>query len=58
MKEVRVTVPRQALEELAAGRRSIRVGDLIRKVTEAVGIRACGGCKERQKSLNRFEVKW
>jgi len=55
---VKITVPRAALTEIAGGKRRIRVGDLIRKVSEAVGIKPCGGCKDRQKSLNRFVVKW
>jgi len=28
------------------------VGDTIAKVTKAVGIRPCGGCKKRQQLLN------
>lgn len=28
------------------------VGDTIAKVTRAVGIKPCGGCKKRQKWLN------
>jgi hypothetical protein len=53
-----IKVPKAALTELAQGKRRIRLGDLIRRVTEAVGIKPCAGCKERQKSLNRFEMKW
>jgi hypothetical protein len=55
---VRVTIPREELQRLAGGKRGIRVGDLIRRVTAAIGMKSCGGCKERQKSLNRFEVRW
>jgi hypothetical protein len=30
------------------------LGDTIAKVTSAVGIKPCGGCKERQEKLNRL----
>lgn len=30
------------------------VGDLIAKATSAIGIKPCGGCKQRQSALNRF----
>jgi hypothetical protein len=30
------------------------LGDTIAKVTTAVGIRRCGGCKKRQAQLNRL----
>ena len=30
------------------------LGDTIAKVTSAVGIKPCGGCKERQKKLNEL----
>lgn len=29
------------------------LGDTIAKVTAALGIQPCGGCKERQKALNK-----
>lgn len=29
------------------------LGDLVAKVTTAIGIEPCGGCKERQAALNR-----
>jgi hypothetical protein len=29
------------------------LGDVIAKVTNAVGIKSCGGCKSRQKQLNK-----
>jgi hypothetical protein len=47
-------------EELRAltGRRSMRLGDLIRRVTEAVGMKPCDGCKRRQKALNRFKLRF
>lgn len=28
------------------------LGDTIAKMTSAIGIKPCGGCKERQKKLN------
>jgi hypothetical protein len=28
------------------------LGDTIAKITNAVGIKPCGGCKKRQKKLN------
>lgn len=58
MKEAHITVPRQILKRLAGGRRGIRVGDLIRRVTEAIGIKPCSGCKDRQESFNRFKIHW
>lgn len=30
------------------------LGDVISKVTKAVGIRECGGCKKRREALNRM----
>lgn len=29
------------------------LGDTIAKVTSAVGIKPCGGCKKRQEALNK-----
>lgn len=29
------------------------LGDTIAKITKAVGIKPCGGCKKRQKKLNK-----
>jgi hypothetical protein len=29
------------------------LGDVIAAVTSAVGIKPCGGCKERQEALNK-----
>ena len=34
--------------------RSVGLGDTIAKVTSAVGLRPCGGCKKRQAKLNRL----
>lgn len=33
--------------------RSKGLGDTIAKVTKAVGIKPCGGCKKRQAALNK-----
>ncbi len=30
------------------------LGDTVAKLTKAVGIKPCGGCKERQKKLNEM----
>lgn len=30
------------------------LGDTIARITRAVGIKPCGGCKERQANLNRL----
>ena len=30
------------------------LGDTIAKITSLVGVKPCGGCKERQKKLNRL----
>lgn len=30
-----------------------KLGDAVAEVTKAVGIQPCGGCKQRQESLNR-----
>lgn len=30
------------------------IGDTIAKVTNAVGIKSCGGCKKRQQALNNL----
>jgi hypothetical protein len=29
-------------------------GDLVKRVTAALGIRQCGGCKDRQERLNKL----
>jgi len=28
------------------------LGSMIRSITSAIGVKACGGCKEREKILN------
>lgn len=30
------------------------LGDTIKKVTDKLGIKQCGGCKKRQEALNRL----
>lgn len=30
------------------------LGDTVKKVTEKLGIKQCGGCKKRQEKLNRL----
>ena len=30
------------------------LGDTVKKITEAVGIKQCGACKKRQDALNRL----
>ena len=47
----KVTIPWKALKGLG-------VGDLVRKVTQAVGLKKddCGPCDKRQKALNRFKL--
>ena len=36
------------------GKKSRGLGDSIKKVTSALGIKQCGACKKRQKKLNRL----
>tara|TARA_R110000824_G_scaffold95520_1_gene229649 strand:- start:635 stop:802 length:168 start_codon:yes stop_codon:yes gene_type:complete len=35
-------------------RRALGLGDTIAKITKAVGIKPCGGCKKRQDKLNKL----
>jgi hypothetical protein len=37
-------------------KRSIGLGDVVKKVTAAVGIRTCGGCARRAAALNRVVI--
>jgi hypothetical protein len=30
------------------------LGDTIKRITEKIGIKQCGGCKKRQDALNRL----
>jgi hypothetical protein len=32
------------------------LGDVIKRATYAIGIRACGGCERRASALNRWMV--
>lgn len=41
-------------DEWTPKQRSRGIGDVIAKVTNAVGIPSCGGCKKRQNALNEF----
>jgi hypothetical protein len=34
----------------------IGLGDVIKRATYAIGIRACGGCERRASALNRWMV--
>ena len=55
---MRFTLSEEQMQKIAGGNRQIALGDLIAKVTKAVGIKPCAGCKRRQKSLNRFAIRW
>jgi len=44
----------QAKKLKIAEQRSKGLGDTIAKVTKAVGIKPCGGCKKRQEKLNKM----
>lgn len=46
-------VKREA-EWKASGQKSVGVGDTIKKVTDKLGIKQCGGCKKRQALLNQM----
>lgn len=47
------------VDEWDTSKRSRGIGDMIAKATAAVGIKPCGGCKGRQKTLNRiFPFAW
>jgi hypothetical protein len=35
---------------------SVGLGDVIARITSAVGIKPCKGCKKRQSWLNRFKI--
>ena len=42
-------IPNQTQPDKSKG-----LGDTVAKITKAVGIKPCGGCKKRQKKLNRL----
>ena len=33
----------------------MKLGDAVKKITDAAGIPQCGGCKRRQEALNRAD---
>lgn len=37
-------------------KRDIGLGDAVKKLTQAVGVRPCGGCARRAAALNRAVV--
>lgn len=37
-------------------KRDIGLGDVVKKLTQAVGVRPCGGCARRAAALNRVVV--
>tara|TARA_Y100000593_G_scaffold88200_1_gene170044 strand:- start:178 stop:459 length:282 start_codon:yes stop_codon:yes gene_type:complete len=41
-------------ENAVEGNQIRGAGDLIAKVTDAAGIKKCGGCQKRQKKLNKW----
>jgi hypothetical protein len=45
----RVPVPFELVEDVG-------LGDVVKQVTSAVGIKPCGGCQRRAESLNRHVV--
>jgi len=45
---------KEVVAVLRVRRPSKGLGDTIAKVTEAVGIKPCGGCKKRQARLNKL----
>jgi len=44
-----ITVPTQIVPQQSRG-----LGDTIAKFTTKLGIKPCGGCKQRQEKLNKF----
>jgi hypothetical protein len=54
MSEVDTAEHNKRLEELTNRQKSKGLGDTIKKVTNAMGIKQCGGCKRRQEKLNRL----
>lgn len=39
---------------ISKSEKSKGLGDTIKKITDKMGIKQCGGCKKRQKKLNRL----
>jgi hypothetical protein len=46
--------PGARVSEWSPSQPSRGLGDTIAKLTNAVGIKPCGGCKRRQRALNRL----
>lgn len=44
----RIRLPRHVSEELSGA------GDVVKRVTSALGVRPCGGCERRAQMLNRW----
>ena len=42
------------INKLMPNNKSKGLGDTIKKVTDKLGIKQCGGCKRRQEKLNRL----
>jgi len=40
-----------------AAKQSFGLGDMISKITEALGIPECRACKERKERFNRFRLR-
>lgn len=48
----------EQLRDLAGGKRQIGLGDLVEKLTTALGIKPCKGCKDRKGSANKIKLRW
>ena len=46
--------PRQVRLPGFIGDEEIGLGDVVKRATSYFGIRSCGGCEQRQASLNRW----
>lgn len=44
----------KSVNDTGTPKKSRGLGDTIAKLTTAIGIKPCGGCKERQEWLNRM----
>ncbi len=44
----------KTIDKLSKKKPSTGFGDTIKKVTDKLGIKQCGGCKRRQEKLNRL----
>jgi pantoate kinase len=51
---MKVRVDRAWFEEQM--RRGIGLGDVVKTITNAVGLRTCDGCERRRRALNRFRL--